>query len=709
MWDLSYLKINRFLGMRETIINFNRLNYPVLIIGHNKDLGRSNGAGKTTIFNAIFFALAGKTLMKVPVSLYQEVDLELMLTNANEELRITRSRIGGNQKLSFFLNNKEIIGNTPTQTQQMLLDALGVPPYISENEFAQDFATLTYLSKNTIDILASSIYTPADRMKIIARMFDLNRWDIGYENAKKRLNEIRTNIQSIESSINIINEQLQDFSEKEAKKELTKLKQESDNLQKEIEEEQKQLEILEQNQRNYEQILQKLEYIAQQITNIRYNYRNGIESLLWESNKQNKIITEAEDWLKKYDNIDLATINTELLFVESSINNLIKKRDELTTEKIKLETCLQQYQEEFESIKKDITQFQECPVCKSPLMVVEGQIKPFERKTLETRKENVRGIYMANLDKYKKLKAKIEEVNDKLKEFKDKQQNHLNNRDKAKEAEIRRKSIEVSMRELKEYSKKIDTRKKEHQDEINKLNLEREKLQQEESKLKPEENQTEHIQNIKTKIQQNLKRITENSKRMGIIEEKLDYFRKNTISLEEKKNKFKELKHQEQQTQFWVNGFKEIKIDLIESFIPYLTKITNEKIKQCEMDFQIQLSTEKELQSGDIKQEFHIKILDDYGKERPIESFSVGERRTLVICLSIAINEYRKMMSTIPFNFILCDEILDGLDDVGQIATSKLINQSSGQFLVISHSDTLKDLFSSVLTAIKSKGIITIE
>lgn len=56
-----YLHIQNFNTHRDTQIDFTQLGSPVLIKGINKDVNESNGAGKSSIFNAIYVALFERT------------------------------------------------------------------------------------------------------------------------------------------------------------------------------------------------------------------------------------------------------------------------------------------------------------------------------------------------------------------------------------------------------------------------------------------------------------------------------------------------------------------------------------------------------------------------------------------------------------------------------------------------------------------------
>ena len=61
---IKQLQIKNFLSVQKAYINFDEFDGLTVIKGKNLDTGGSNGAGKSTIVEAVYFALTGKTLRK---------------------------------------------------------------------------------------------------------------------------------------------------------------------------------------------------------------------------------------------------------------------------------------------------------------------------------------------------------------------------------------------------------------------------------------------------------------------------------------------------------------------------------------------------------------------------------------------------------------------------------------------------------------------
>jgi DNA repair exonuclease SbcCD ATPase subunit len=71
----------------------------------------------------------------------------------------------------------------------------------------------------------------------------------------------------------------------------------------------------------------------------------------------------------------------------------------------------------------------------------------------------------------------------------------------------------------------------------------------------------------------------------------------------------------------------------------------------------------------------------------------------------MAIRDIANSRSSLSFDFLMADEIVDGLDETGMNEFFKLLRNIEGQKLVISHNDELKALFSSVIKVVRNNGI----
>ena len=61
---IRQLQVKNFLSIQKASIDFTEFEGLTVIKGKNLDTGGSNGAGKSAIVEAIYFALTGKTLRK---------------------------------------------------------------------------------------------------------------------------------------------------------------------------------------------------------------------------------------------------------------------------------------------------------------------------------------------------------------------------------------------------------------------------------------------------------------------------------------------------------------------------------------------------------------------------------------------------------------------------------------------------------------------
>ena len=94
---INKVKIEGFLSVKEAEVNFEKYNGITHIAGHNLDTKTlsSNGAGKSTIIEAVAFALFGKTIRKTTEKnvrySHAKVPCRVTLT-VNDNVVITRTK-----------------------------------------------------------------------------------------------------------------------------------------------------------------------------------------------------------------------------------------------------------------------------------------------------------------------------------------------------------------------------------------------------------------------------------------------------------------------------------------------------------------------------------------------------------------------------------------------------------------------------------------
>lgn len=156
--------------------------------------------------------------------------------------------------------------------------------------------------------------------------------------------------------------------------------------------------------------------------------------------------------------------------------------------------------------------------------------------------------------------------------------------------------------------------------------------------------------------------------------------------------------------QFWVEGFKKIRMDLFSTMIDRFQDYTQTLLSQYSSELQIAYSTQRETRSNTIKDEFNISITDNSGEEHGYEMYSGGEKQKVRLAISQALANMIKDDCGRDFNFMAFDEPNDALDDVGKDINFGLFTQlaeAGKAVLVTDHDSIFKDKFDDSILVIK--------
>ena len=156
--------------------------------------------------------------------------------------------------------------------------------------------------------------------------------------------------------------------------------------------------------------------------------------------------------------------------------------------------------------------------------------------------------------------------------------------------------------------------------------------------------------------------------------------------------------------QFWVEGYKKIRISLFKTMIDRFQDYAQELLSQYTSLLQVKFSTEKENRSGTIKDEFDIAITDQSGTTLSYEMYSGGEKQKVRLSITRALSQMIKDDCGIEFNFEIYDEPNDALDGVGKEINfdmfSKLAEEGKA-VICTDHDASFKDRFDNTLLVIK--------
>ena len=209
------IKIENFLSIGEAEISLKDRGY-YLVNGVNKnpkDSAKSNGSGKSSIFEAIAWALSGETIRgaKNVVNMFQPggtlVDLTFQVDKDNYEIIRTKEHKKYKTDLKIYINGEDKSGKTLTDSKKLLANYLpdltssligsvillgqGLPQRFTNNTPAGRKEVLEQLSKS--DFMIEDL-----KKRLQDRKFYLNKELRSYED---KLLEIDTTIKSLNNQI----------------------------------------------------------------------------------------------------------------------------------------------------------------------------------------------------------------------------------------------------------------------------------------------------------------------------------------------------------------------------------------------------------------------------------------------------------------------------------------------------------------------------
>ena len=137
--------------------------------------------------------------------------------------------------------------------------------------------------------------------------------------------------------------------------------------------------------------------------------------------------------------------------------------------------------------------------------------------------------------------------------------------------------------------------------------------------------------------------------------------------MEELQEDLTKLARRIERTQFWVKGFKELQLQVVEETLEELTMATNATLPEMGLeDWSIEYAAEKETKSGTIKPELNATVLSPYN-DRPVrwESWGGGVGQRLRVAGSLALGEVLLNHAGVTADIEILDEPSRGMSSEG--------------------------------------------
>lgn len=722
--SLSISNFQRY-GEQSNTIVFPEEN--ILIVGENQDSAGSdsNGSGKTGIPNSISWSLFGEAFKDISADEVirrgtTKCLVKTVFENNNVEYIIERER-SGKESLSFHVNKEDLTRRLTSQTQDEIFNVFSLDP----KKYLSDFKNTVYYSAAIIDGFASKATGNKDRMALLTRFLNLSNYDLASTSAKDKKkifidentnNQVKINqmlsslpkdFKSFESYSSALKDQIIELTNTKDewikyKSEILRIR-ELSSVNNQIEKDIKAIEEtfkykISTEEKDFELKISKLE---DSIENLEEAIKR-VELEIQENEKKKTILNNLDtEWNAK--NIGLDTFSSHLTYVEVI--------DNLSANINKESTSMQMLKKEKQSLESQLLKPLVCPKCSSDLNYSDGHlheinIEELQRKikdlessistcifninTWETKRKETEKEYK-DLQTLKndldKLEVKIETIRNTVKQDTDFPNTNLLKEEiwhLTEDAKIvSEESVAKRTTLISELEYKITELK-------NKLQKDIPVIENEEVELKSSESQIELCNQEIGKYKEIINTNEKFEKETKELQEKI----KTNVSIIAK-------------YELWQNNFQAIKQLIIESYLPIFESTVNKYLSLINMGLRVTLSTEKEKKTGGMTQEFSILVTDEHGTVATYETFSEGEMRRIAICVGFALRDIAKTRSSLPFDFIMIDEVLDNLDATGVTEFFNLLQYIPGQKLIISHDDNLKQMFRSIIKVTRKNGVST--
>jgi len=419
--NFKTLAIKNFLSVGEVPVEINFQEGVNIITGTNYDKEDSkNGVGKSTIADALYFALFGTTIRELSKDLIVnsfskkkcEVVLDIDIENGNglSQYRITRTI--NPTKCHMTKNGEDVTRSTMAKTNEYIQRLI-----MSNGKIFQNSVIMTI--NNTVPFMAQS---KIDKRKFIESILSLEIFSEMLSKAREEHNTLKkdyevlfTKVEGIEKGYNFNKEQLDAFEENK------RLKIEA--LQKRIEENKAKIDVLKKSIKELpNDILEKLdikiEQCNEELKEIQNLYRAAYQNLADVKSKINHI----EDQLKEIEKVGAICTTCKRAYSDDDLKHKESNKKELNNKLKELNKELATAQKALDKINaSQVKKEKEIKDIQDKKNVVRDVLN--NNKNIETKigliNENVQGI-IKEIDEVKKqtndaLERVVKELKEKLK------------------------------------------------------------------------------------------------------------------------------------------------------------------------------------------------------------------------------------------------------------------------------------------------------
>lgn len=662
---LISIEMENFQSFPEQSLDFKNIKVASIYGSYDNNNLRSNGVGKSTIFDAMIYAVYGKSRTQSEDDLIMNqkdsMSVRFKFILNGETIEIYRKKRRDSTGGLFFSINGVDKSEGKRETQDKIVQKIGM-------DFELFIATIFFQQMNADTFTAS---TPTVRKEYLKGILRLDVYDKCLDQVKIKISEIESEVTECETTLKYIQDEIGKTDIEEKKAELDKNKKQIESLTEKYNEYSKQL-------KSYLEI----EKLINEIITEGKSLKEDAEELKEKINKleleQNKNIKDRAAPLVKFDQGRVDEAEAERKDISKKISSLREKISSGNGQIKQLTKRIEMLEENVES---------KCPLCESDIdqkkrdelkNKIISEIADIENENKKTDFQELQPLYVD----LKKIEYRLERFSEDKAAF-DKQEKQNIKLDE---------KINQSRTLIIEYKDKL----KDNEEQRATL---RESLQKQKDKIKWECTQS-MLDEIKDEKQEVIRQCDSLEKEIGLFESKnkeITTLQKKIKALRKNLSIYNTLKG--------IFGKNGIVAEVIKESIEEIQDTTNEILNDInEGEMMVIFDTVKEVKADKILRDtLEIKI--DTGEvQRSYESFSGGEKTIINFAIRLALSKLISKMNGVNFGFIVLDEVFGALDDFNRDKMSKVINYLKNDFnqvFIISH-DEMKERFENYIKIIKN-------
>lgn len=680
------ITIQNFLSIRSITLDLQDRGL-VLLKGKNEDNPdlNNNGSGKSSIIEAIVYALYGRTIRGVKGDAIvhripkknTKIFLDLIDDNG-DKYRIARYRKHSTNKNRSMLyrNGKDITPKSEADFNDYVANLLQA-----------DYLTFTSSLLYSAESFKFTSATDAEMKNTFDVMLGLDVFQRCLEITKNRIKSVDSELSSIEWKISDRKTKIGDLDTKIEEAEQEKVDYEStkqekiDNLKKSIvelnESLQSQQEELEELQESLSKV-EKSKEAAEKALEKKKKSLKEIDALKQETQSVKDEIAEHKRAIKSHES-DIEDCKKKVIRLEKSIQITQEKMDSLESQK--------------SDLHKKIGQ--PCPVCGQPMT-----------------KDSVEPAKIEISEKIQELQSEIDSFTEEISTIKNADITSLGHEIDDHNAEI--EELQETLDEFEELIEKSSGLVKEKE----KLEEKAEKAQKlyysTKSSVTVAENDIEHTQEKIDSLGKQIEDIQSEENPYEVIISKYKKEQETAkTEIEELQQSIQDQIDEKECLEFWQQAYSNqgIKSLILDDITPFLNRRVNKYLgKLTSGHIEVKFNTQTTLKSGETREKFSIEINNTDGGQEYIAN-SGGERKRIDLCINLALQDLVASRSSKRINISIFDETFDALDEQGVEKVIELLQELSSEkstILVVSHNQHLQSYFSNVVTIVKKDGYSTL-